>query len=229
MSFFIMLAVAVLFFPAMKAIDLWLRFSRSSYATMSGLSWYQVFGDRGAIGEFYTFEKLEKLPGYHHILTNLYLPRAKGGTTEVDLVFLCESGIYAIESKNYSGWIFGNEKNRYWTQVLNRNHKERFFNPIMQNAGHISALKRVTGLEDEAFHSVIVFSERCQLKQVEIESDRVVVIRRDKLPKLMSDECRFGEKLFSEKEVDALYYRKLLPYSHADQETKDEHIRRMKG
>ncbi|NLK22184.1 MAG: NERD domain-containing protein [Epulopiscium sp.] len=26
--------------------------------------------------------------------------------------------MYVFESKNYSGWIFGNEKDKNWTQML---------------------------------------------------------------------------------------------------------------
>ena len=167
---------------------------------------------------------MEKLPGHHHLVTNLYLPKKRGGTTELDLVFICETGLYVIESKNYSGWIFGSEKARYWTQVLNKNHKERFFNPIMQNAGHITALKEELELEDSFFHSIIVFSERCELKKIEMDSDDILVIKRNQLLRLMREECEYGEKCLSEKEVDTIFYRKLLPFSHADQETKDAHI-----
>mgnify|MGYP000182789796 CR=1 FL=1 len=205
------------------------RFSQSKYDETNGANWFQVMRDTGAVGEFYTYEKLENLPGHHHLITNLYLPKKRGGTTEVDLVFICESGIYVIESKNYSGWIFGNEKGRYWTQVLNKNHKERFFNPIMQNTGHITALKDVLELDDSYFRSVIVFSERCQLKKIEMESDDILVIKRDQLARLMKEECLHGDKCLSKSEVDAIFYRKLLPYSHADQEKKDEHIRGIKG
>lgn len=39
-------------------------------------------------------------------------------TYEIDLIMISETGIYVFESKNYSGWIFGDEKQRYWTQIL---------------------------------------------------------------------------------------------------------------
>lgn len=43
-------------------------------------------------------------------MTNLYLPKEDGSTTEIDLIMLSETGILVFESKNYSGWIFGDEK-----------------------------------------------------------------------------------------------------------------------
>lgn len=224
MDTLLVLTGGVLFLVLLKILDFRIRFKRSNYDATNGAKWFQIMGDKGAVGEFYTYEKLEKLPGHHHLVTNLYLPKKRGGTTEIDLVFICETGLYVIESKNYSGWIFGSEKARYWTQVLNKNHKERFFNPIMQNAGHITALKEVLELEDSFFHSVIVFSERCELKKIEMDSDDILVIKRNQLLRLMREECEYGEKCLSERELDTIFYRKLLPFSHADQETKDAHI-----
>ena len=210
-------------------LKFYFRYVQSEYGIMSGVPWYRLIRDKGALGEFYTFEKLERLPGYHHLLTNVYLPRPKGGMTEVDLIFLCESGIFVVESKNYSGWIYGSEKNRYWTQVFPNQHKERFYNPILQNAGHIAALRAITGMESGYFHSLIVFSERCRLKKIEIDSEEIRVIKRNQIGRVMKEERSVREMDLTRKEVDDLYYRTLLQYSHADQNKKEEHIKRLGG
>lgn len=34
-----------------------------------------------------------------------------------------QGGLLAIEVKDCSGWLFGNEKQQYWTQVLNYGKK----------------------------------------------------------------------------------------------------------
>lgn len=49
--------------------------------------------------------------------------------TEVDLIYINTSGIYVIESKNYSGWIFGDFKQKYWTQTF-KTEKHKFYNPV---------------------------------------------------------------------------------------------------
>ena len=77
------------------------------------------------------------------ILNNVYIPYGNNKTTEIDAVMVYRSGIYVFEYKNYSGWIFGNSKNRYWTETFysKRFHeveKHQFYNPVMQNASHIS-------------------------------------------------------------------------------------------
>lgn len=47
-----------------------------------------------------------------------------------------------IETKNYSGKIYGTENSEYWTQYLPRFEKQ-FYNPVLQNDGHVKALRRV--------------------------------------------------------------------------------------
>lgn len=77
------------------------------------------------------------------IFHDLYLQKRNGEFAQIDIVVATPQGLLAIEVKDYSGWLFGNEKQRYWTQVLNYGkEKYRFYNPIMQNAGHIKALRR---------------------------------------------------------------------------------------
>lgn len=76
------------------------------------------------------------------IFHDLYLKRKSESYSQIDLVVATPQGLVAIEVKDYSGWLFGSERQRYWTQILNYGkEKYRFYNPIMQNAGHIKALK----------------------------------------------------------------------------------------
>ena len=51
----------------------------------------------------------------------------KGKTTEIDLLMLHEKGIFVIESKYYSGWIFGSEDQLKWTQCFRNGRKEHFY------------------------------------------------------------------------------------------------------
>ena len=74
----------------------------------------------GKQGENLTASKLGwvNLWGYHGMmLQNVYIPKRNGETTEIDLLYITEKGIFVIESKNYSGYIFGSETNRSWTST----------------------------------------------------------------------------------------------------------------
>lgn len=53
-----------------------------------------------------------------NVLRNVYLPKDNGETSEVDVIFITQKGIFGFESKNYSGWIFGDEKSQKWTAML---------------------------------------------------------------------------------------------------------------
>lgn len=76
------------------------------------------------------------------IFHDLYLQKRNDDFSQIDIVVAIPQGLLAIEVKDYSGWLFGNEKQRYWTQVLNYGKETyRFYNPIMQNAGHIKVLQ----------------------------------------------------------------------------------------
>ena len=70
-------------------------------------------------------------------LRNVYIPKDNGETSEIDVVYITQKGIFVFESKNYSGWIFGDEKDTYWTVMLPNRQKNRFYNPIKQNRTHI--------------------------------------------------------------------------------------------
>ncbi len=78
------------------------------------------------------------------------------GTTQIDHVFLSPYGLFVLETKNMSGWIFGSEKQAQWTQKLYKS-TFRFQNPLRQNYKHLKALETTLGVSPEHLHSVITF------------------------------------------------------------------------
>lgn len=130
---------------------------------------------KGAVGEWYVNRELSKLGANYRIYSDLYVPNGKGGTTQIDHVVTSPYGIFVIETKHYQGWIFGKENERYWTQTIYK-RKEKLFNPIWQNYGHIQALKSYIGKEEfEFIYSIIVFSRNSTLKfKDDFQSARVI-------------------------------------------------------
>ncbi len=129
---------------------------------------YSVLDDnwKGKRGEKLTERKLMFVQLFGRkgkVLKNIYLPKDNGETSEVGVIFITQKGIFVFESKNYSGWIFGDEKGKTWTAMLPNKEKNQFYNPIMQNRTHLKWMKNYVG-EDVPLFSVIVFSERCELK-----------------------------------------------------------------
>ncbi|MBV1708260.1 MAG: NERD domain-containing protein [Erysipelothrix sp.] len=196
-----------------------IKYNKSNYKVESGVGLFKFLFDTGSFGEALIFFELEKLPMYSKIMANLYIP-TEDGTTEIDVLYIAPSGIYVIESKNYSGWIFGDEKARNWTAVIYKT-KNKFLNPIWQNKKHIKYLSKV--LVDVQLRSLIVFSERCELKRVNVKED--LVIKRGRLRKVILKESE--KVIFSNQEIDA-FYNKLKGYSNKSEEEKRLHIEQVR-
>ena len=106
--------------PKQKKHKRYNRYQRTAYNDASGNSVFDTLFDEGKYGEFLIYSCLEDLGEEHKLLTNVYLPKGNGTTTEIDLIMISATGIYVFESKNYSGWIFGDENSRYWKQIFQR-------------------------------------------------------------------------------------------------------------
>lgn len=119
---------------------------------------------KGVIGE-----NLVKLKSQEYLNSEIYIPfhnvTIYNGekTVQIDHIFLSIYGIFILETKHYSGWIYGNPYHKTWTQTF-QNNKRQFQNPIHQNYGHIKFLENFLTIEFEKFHSVIVFSGESELK-----------------------------------------------------------------
>jgi hypothetical protein len=123
----------------------------------------------GSLGEYRVRKEIEMIekssPSKYKAFHDLYIPKKDGSTSQIDHLILSEQGLFVIETKNYSGWIFGDEKSKYWTQVIYK-RKEKFLNPIWQNIGHMKALKEWLG-EEFAYipiYSIVIFMPRAKLK-----------------------------------------------------------------
>ncbi|MBQ4506305.1 MAG: NERD domain-containing protein [Firmicutes bacterium] len=169
------------------------------------------------------------------ILKNVYIPKKDGDTTEIDLLFITEKGIFVIESKNYSGYIFGDGKTAKWTTTLfaGRNirgqkqvEKHQFYNPIWQNYNHIKYLKEFLGTDVQMI-SLIVFSERCELKSITYQAKDVYVCKRDKLTKIIKDLWNKYPDTLKAEDIDSIY-DKLSSLTNMDSAVKTKHVEYIK-
>ena len=139
-------------------------------------AWFNSPRKKGERGERRVARILADGLGDGYILLNdVYLPRKGGGTTQIDHIVVSKYGIFVIETKNYSGWIFANAKDAYWTQVLYR-EKNHFQNPLRQNYGHICAIAECLRIQKNLFENVVVFAGRGEFRTPMPEG---VVMARD--------------------------------------------------
>ena len=207
-----------------------LNYKKTTYFKITGIPYLKMLFDSGRYGEYLTYIYIREYEqNGAKFLFNVYLPRENNETTEIDVLMIYKSGLYVFESKNYSGWIFGDEKSKNWTQTLpsgRKSHKEHFFNPIMQNKLHIKWL--LNALErDIPTHSIIVFSERCTLKSINNVSSNIKVIKRGDVKSTVDQiDLSTGEILTNET-IDEIY-NKLYNSSQVDENTKEKHIENIK-
>lgn len=143
-------------------------------AVLIGFSVFFVFSRynrvkrKGAVGERRVAHILNRLPKTEYkVLHDVMLSVPNDCTTQIDHVIISMYGIFVIETKNYSGWIFGHEHSEYWLQVIYRS-KSRFRNPIKQNWSHIYALKSILkSFSNIRYFPIVVFCGDARFKGVQ--------------------------------------------------------------
>ena len=203
-------------------------YKKSAYYQITKLPYKSVKYDKGRRGEYIIYKRLKQYEtSGAKFLFNIYMPKENGETTEIDVLMICKKGLFVFESKYFKGWIFGSEDQKNWYQTLpsgrNRSHKEHFYNPIMQNRSHIKHLKVLLG-ELIPMRSIIVFSDKCTLKSVQVNSDDIRVINGYNVATTVS--CIFEQNqsdVLSDNKIIKIY-NKLYPYTQVDEITKTQHI-----
>jgi len=127
---------------------------------------------KGQFGEHVVAQSLTKRldPAVYHVINDVMLDDGMGGTTQIDHVVVSKFGVFCVETKNYSGWIFGDERGAQWTQSLPGGRKHHFQNPLRQNYKHIKVFAQQIKMEEAGVHHVIFFIGESTIKT------------RDKLP-----------------------------------------------
>lgn len=111
---------------------------------------------KGKAGEKHVHNILAQLPKEYTVLDDVVL-RTSSGTTQIDHVVISKYGVFAIETKNYRGEIYGDDDRQEWTQIITTDvrymkkwyktytyvTKNHFYNPVKQSLSHARALNRV--------------------------------------------------------------------------------------
>jgi hypothetical protein len=116
----------VVLFLLVSGISAFLR-SRKSAAEIKGAE-----GERKVAAEI----KRLGLTALHDV----YLP-SKHGTTQIDHIAQAGNTIIVIETKNYRGTILGTASDYQWRQSFRKGKSTPFLSPILQNKGHVDAVK----------------------------------------------------------------------------------------
>ena len=222
-----LLFVLIFIFVILKYFVQRNAYMKSEYYSLTQTPFFTLKRDIGLTGEYRICKYLSALEGKKKFLINCYIPKDNNNTTEIDIILLHSSGIYVFESKNYSGWIFGSESQKQWTQTFPNRQKERFYNPIMQNNTHIKWLMHLLPeFDNNVFRSIIVFSERCELKKIEITSNKHSIIKRNQLLRTVKETAE--QQMLSDDDIERVY-QKLIPFTQVSEQVKEAHIDSISG
>lgn len=177
---------------------------------------------KGFFGEIFIRFLLSFLDKDKYIVVNdVLIPTSDGRTSQIDHVIICLYGIFVIETKNYNGWIFGSEHSKNWTQVIYKT-KNQFYNPIIQNKGHVKALQDL--LSDYTYIRyipIVVFTLKANLKKLEVFSHVVYSLG------LLNTIKLYNEQNISKEDMEKIH-RIIINARSKDAVARKEHIGRIK-
>lgn len=146
---------------------------------------------------------------------NDYVIEHDGKSSQIDHILINYYGVFVIETKNYSGRIYGNDTQLQWTQVLQYGKvKNKLYNPVKQNATHIYRLKNILG--NVPFFSLVVFTQN---NTQYITSDTVIPLYR------LRSAINAGAKKLRPEEMEAIYNQLL---AHRSDISTRQHVQNIR-
>lgn len=174
---------------------------------------------KGRRGEAKVSAILHSLPSDEYCVLNDIVLDNGSGMSQIDHIVVSLYGIFVIETKNYKGWIFGSETNPYWTQTI-YGYKSKFYNPILQNNGHVRALRRMlSAYRAIPIIPIVAFSRECDLKNRHLLRSQVVYY----------GELRKTIRYYTERVMTAPQVNEIARYIQSNNLTSDEARKQQKN
>ncbi|WP_313770602.1 nuclease-related domain-containing protein [Bacillus sp. S/N-304-OC-R1] len=179
--------------------------------------------------------QLDQLPKNCKYLQDILIPNrySKSGFSQIDHVVITPYAIFVVETKNYTGTIYGERSRAKWSV----NGKFPMMNPFNQNYGHIQAIKGVLQtMDDTQFVSMVSINKRCTFKVNEelrkIQSNDLIVYdtelsefikRKINVLKLQHRKPRNADDDIQD------MYNKLKVANITDLQIRNEHVEKLKN
>lgn len=120
-----------------------LSFSKSKWWRNTEVSVKEIIEDQGIYGEYVATVAAElnmkQNKMYGEIFNNVIVPKKDGDFNEIDVIMICEAGIFVIEAKARGGEFSGTGTSDIWQQTMG-NEVHELPNPFIQNLGHCNYL-----------------------------------------------------------------------------------------
>ena len=180
----------------------------------------------GDDGERSVMRQLRRLDDEKYFVINDLLFRKSNGTTiQIDHVVVSPYGVFVIETKNISGYIYGTEKANQWLRRWKgyapggfyKENELSFDNPIKQNEAHIDALSERMGVGMQIpYYSIIAFSPEATLC---VKTDKQNVIDWSEIRAYIRE---YDEAIMSIEEAKNIY-ENIIALNIENPEVRDQH------
>lgn len=155
------------------------------------------------------YEMLHRMAGYKRIFINC---RFMKDGMKYDLIMLHESGIYVMETKDYTGWISGNPEGIYWIQDQGReswfSNKNYFYNPFLKIKSCIDILRwELKDMPWIPYYSLAVFGNRCRLELPNYMENERWAVPLNRFAYTIDDIFRHNKRFLKPEMVDEIYGR----------------------
>lgn len=191
---------------------------------------------KGKAGEKCVHNILMKLPDDYCVMDDIVLNTVRG-TTQIDHIVISQYGVFVIETKNYSGDIYGNDESKQWvqkivTEVTYRKKwwktytyvtTNKFYNPVKQCWSHLYEVKN--SLKEWPYLKIVpivVFVGSADLSKV--QSKIHVVYDNDLLATIQSYKTTYLSKTDIQKVIERLTLLNAREY--VDERTHVRNIRK---
>lgn len=179
----------------------------------------------GRIGEENVASVLEKLPNSKYRVINDIMLIEGRKSVNIDHIIVSIYGVVVIETKNMKDIVYAYERFPYWRQKTFWSQKSYdFYNPILQNKGHIKFLKRILPY-DVSYINLVVFASECELRGDIWRNPNV--IKLDELYSRLDELSGFCNEVISTEEVESIY-RFLNDRNITDENQRRKHIEKVK-
>lgn len=174
----------------------------TTFYQLTDYSYFDVLMNKSVRTSYQLIKELEHVQGTKKVMVNLQLP-VHNEVQTIDALLLHESGIYVMNMKKKSGWINGREQSIEWIELLHKNQKQVFNNPIHETKRLIHTLKdQLPEVDGMLFETMVVFANDCSFQQIEIQSSNVEVLKIAELKKWATT---IEGKRLSDTEIENLY------------------------
>lgn len=173
--------------------------------------------NKGRWGEHIVAENLAELNKDYVVINDVML-EVNNRTAQIDHIVVSVYGIFVIETKNYGGYLRGDEDDNY----ISHSYGEKtymIYNPLKQNRNHVRMLMAATGIKNKyLFVPILTISDECEF---EIKSSTEIAT----FSSLYSSIRRYNKKVLTRDEVEEIA-EMINELNVVDEKERADHVER---